>query len=291
MICQCPGKPPLKDLAEIVGMPRTAKFNGAKRCGWMLYEFKFVLMVQKSGVVVGMSVISESFPSLFHTIHEVFYLHVPSTSPRYRENAQSPSWQKPPGRPEKKNMDQNTGMSSRKNATCSLNHVWVPSSKHWMNALIISSTQPRLASPTELSLKCEKVSWTALAVALTQGELPFPTTKFQPSFWISDTISVRTQRAKPSITTRSKELKGDVTFDELMKRTTRAGWEDTGFVTRQVTTGPIGVFFKREIFESSDPKSKRSCADPLPGIEMNMTQIPCTIQAFMNEKNLPLMSS
>ena len=26
-------------------------------------------MVQKSGVVVGMSVISESFPSLFHTIH------------------------------------------------------------------------------------------------------------------------------------------------------------------------------------------------------------------------------
>lgn len=92
-----------------------------------------------------------------------------------------------------------------------------------MKALIISSTQLRLASPTELSLKCEKVSWTALAVALTHGELPFPTTKFQPSFWISDTISVRTQRAKPSITTRSKELKGDVTFDELMKRTTRAG--------------------------------------------------------------------
>ena len=31
----------------------------------------------------------------------------------------------------KKNMDQKTGISSRKNATCSLNHVWVPSIE-WM---------------------------------------------------------------------------------------------------------------------------------------------------------------
>ncbi len=73
----------------------------------------------------------------------------------------------------------------------------------------------------------------------------------------------------------SKELKGDVTFEELMKRTGPGAGCTWSY-------GPNALQFC-------------TCLNRLqktqPGIEMNITQIPCTIQAFMNEKNLPLMSS